>query len=43
MDFWNIEIKNEVILDLHPSINPLVRRIEKTANDRKCTQEERSF
>ena len=40
MDFWKIEIKNEVGL---ASINPLVRRIEKTANDRKCTQEERSF
>ena len=38
VDFWNIEIKHEIG---RASITPLVRRAEKRANDRKCTQEKR--
>ena len=36
-DFWNIEINNEIRLT---SITPPRQTTEKTANDRKCTQEE---
>ena len=38
MDLGDVETKGETSVHLLP---PLVRSTEKTANERKCTQEER--